>query len=74
MLRRQHLVLDVGLADGEPGPPLFERGVADEVKPGAIMRHLEVESIGRTGMRGPRCGTHVRSWLHPPCWRSRPRI
>ncbi len=43
MLRCQHLV-DVGLADGEP--PLFERGVADEVKPGVIVRHLEVEPIG----------------------------
>jgi hypothetical protein len=43
MLRRQQLV-DAGLADGEP--PLFERGVADEVKPGVIVRHLAVESIG----------------------------
>jgi hypothetical protein len=43
MLWRQHLV-DVGLADGEP--PLFERGVAYEVKPGVVMRHLEVKSIG----------------------------
>jgi hypothetical protein len=43
MLRCQHLV-DVGLADGEPS--LFERSVADEVKPGVIMRHLEVESVG----------------------------
>jgi hypothetical protein len=45
MLWRQHLV-DAGLADGES--PLFERGMADEVKPGVIimMRHLEVESIG----------------------------
>jgi hypothetical protein len=32
------------LADGES--PLFERGVADEVKPGVVVRHLEVESIG----------------------------
>ena len=47
MLRCQHLV-DAGLADGEP--PLFERGVADEVKPGVVdglvVRHLEVEPIG----------------------------
>jgi hypothetical protein len=43
MLRCQHLV-DVGLADGES--PFFERGVADEVEPGVVMRHLEVESIG----------------------------
>jgi hypothetical protein len=43
MLRCQHLV-DVGLADGESPP--FECGVADEVKPGVVMRHLEVEPIG----------------------------
>jgi hypothetical protein len=43
MLLCQHLV-DVGLADGEP--PLFERGMADEVKPGVSMRHLTVETIG----------------------------
>jgi hypothetical protein len=42
MFRCQHLV-DVGLADGKP--PLFERGVADEVKSGFCMRHLDVESI-----------------------------
>ena len=43
MLRCQHLV-DVSLADGEP--PLFERGVAYEIKPGVIMCHLEVETVG----------------------------
>ena len=43
MLRCQHLV-DVSLADGEP--PLFERGVADEVKPRVIMCHFAVETEG----------------------------
>jgi hypothetical protein len=43
MLRCQQLI-DVGLADGESMP--FERGVADEVKPGVVVCHLEVEPIG----------------------------
>jgi hypothetical protein len=43
VFRCQHLV-DAGLADGEPS--LFERGMADEVEFGVIMRHLAMESIG----------------------------
>jgi hypothetical protein len=43
MFRRQHLI-DVGLADREP--PVFKRGVTDEIKPGVIVSHLDVESEG----------------------------
>jgi hypothetical protein len=42
MLRCQHLIC-VGLADREL--PFFERGVADQIEPGVIMSHLDMESV-----------------------------